>query len=297
MIHYTECPVCNNNSISYSFTAKDNTVSDETFAIWKCAHCSLLFTQDIPAEENIGKYYNSHNYISHSDTKEGFINQAYHTVRSIALTGKKNLIEKKTGIAAGNILDIGCGTGAFLDKMKKGGWQVTGLEPDEGARQKAASLYNIQTRPSAELFNLQPGSFDAITLWHVLEHVHRLHEYIDQIKKLLTSQGLIFIALPNHTSVDAENYKENWAAFDVPRHLYHFSPYSMNVLMNKHGMRIKEMKPMWFDSFYVSMLSEKYRNGENNYFNAGVTAISSNVNALMNKEKSSSVIYIIGKIS
>ncbi|MEJ7626961.1 MAG: class I SAM-dependent methyltransferase [Ferruginibacter sp.] len=297
MIHYNECPVCKNLSINYSFTAKDNTVSYELFEVWKCAQCSLLFTQDIPAEDEIGKYYNSLNYISHSDTKEGFVNQAYHTVRSVALTGKKKLIEKSTGIAAGNILDVGCGTGAFLNTMKKGGWQVTGVEPDEGARQKADSLYSIKPLPSSELFNLNKASFNAITLWHVLEHVHRLHDYIHQIKTLLTARGQLFIALPNHTSTDAMNYKENWAAFDVPRHLYHFSPYSMNILMNLHGLQIKEMKPMWFDSFYVSMLSEKYKNGENNYFNAGISAVASNVNAFINKEKSSSVIYIIEKIS
>lgn len=295
MIHYLQCPVCKNTAIHYSFSAKDNTVSKETFEVWECDHCNVLFTQDVPPEDEIGGYYASRDYVSHSDIQEGFVNQLYHQVRSITLAEKKSLVEKETGIAAGKILDVGCGTGAFLDKMKKRGWQVTGVEPDPGAREKAASLYNIQVKPSGELFNLPAGHFDAITLWHVLEHVHKLHEYIDQLKDLLTEKGKLIIAVPNHTSGDATRYKEDWAAFDVPRHLYHFSPHSMNILMNMHGMQIKKMKPMWFDSFYVSMLSEQYKNGEGNMLSAVISGLTSNAKALFNKEKCSSVIYIIGK--
>lgn len=295
MIHYLQCPVCKNTSVHYSFSAKDNTVSKETFEVWECDYCNVLFTQDVPTEDEIGAYYAAQDYVSHSDTQEGFVNQLYHRVRNITLAEKKSLIEKETGIAAGKILDVGCGTGAFLDKMRKGGWQVTGVEPDPGARDKAVSLYNIHAKSSGELFNLRAGHFDAVTLWHVLEHVHKLHEYIDQLKDLLTEKGRLFIALPNHTSGDAEKYKEHWAAFDVPRHLYHFSPHSMNILMNMHGMQIKKMKPMWFDSFYVSMLSEQYKNGEGNMLNAVISGVTSNAKALFKKEKCSSVIYIIGK--
>jgi 2-polyprenyl-3-methyl-5-hydroxy-6-metoxy-1,4-benzoquinol methylase len=295
MIHYLQCPVCKNTSIHYSFSAKDNTVSKETFEIWKCDSCTALFTQDVPSENEIGAYYSSQDYISHSDTREGLVNQIYHQVRNFTIAEKKRLVEKETGVAAGKILDVGCGTGAFLDKMKKGGWQVTGVEPDQGAREKAASLYNIQPKSPAELFSLPAGHFDAITLWHVLEHVHNLHEYIDQLKVLLAQKGRLFIAVPNYTSDDAVNYKEHWAAFDVPRHLYHFSPHSMNVLMNMHGMQIKQMKPMWFDSFYVSMLSEQNKSGKGNILSAVVSGLTSNAKALFNQEKCSSVIYIVGR--
>jgi SAM-dependent methyltransferase len=295
MIHYQQCPVCKSTSIQHAFSAKDNTVSNETFEIWACSQCNVLFTQDVPAESEIGRYYASPDYVSHSDTQEGFVNQVYHRVRNITLAEKKSLVEKETGIATGKILDVGCGTGAFLDKMKIGGWQVTGLEPDAGAREKAASLYNILADPSGELFHLPAQSFDAITMWHVLEHVHQLHEYVEQLKALLTEKGKLFIAVPNYTSADAEKYATHWAAYDVPRHLYHFSPYSMNVLMNMHGMQIKKIKPMWFDSFYVSMLSEKYKNGKGNMVSAILAGLSSNATALFNKQKCSSLIYIIEK--
>jgi 2-polyprenyl-3-methyl-5-hydroxy-6-metoxy-1,4-benzoquinol methylase len=295
MIHYVQCPVCKSTSIHYSFSAKDHTVSQETFEVWTCAQCNVLFTQNAPAEEEIAFYYASADYISHSDTKEGLVNQLYHRVRNITLADKKHLVEKETGVAAGKILDVGCGTGAFLDKMKKGGWQVTGIEPDPAAREKAAALYGIRAASASELFHLPVAHFDAITLWHVLEHVHRLHEYIDQLKNLLAENGKLFVAVPNHNSGDARQYGENWAAYDVPRHLYHFSPHSMNVLMNLHGMQIRKMKPMWFDSFYVSMLSEKNKHDGGSMFNAFLSGIASNAGTLLNKEKSSSVIYIISK--
>lgn len=293
MIHYLQCPVCKSTSIKYSFSAKDNTVSKEAFEIWECSFCTVLFTQDVPSENNIGDYYASPDYVSHSDTQEGFVNKMYHGVKILTLAGKKKLLVNETGLAAGKILDVGSGTGAFLDKMKKGGWQVTGVEPDAGARAKAASLYNIHLRPSVDLFELPEAEYDAITLWHVLEHVHSLHEYVDQLKKLITTKGRIFIAVPNHTSHDANKYKEHWAAFDVPRHLYHFSPLSINVLMEMHGLKVKKIKPMWFDSFYVSMLSEHYKNGKQNLPAALISGMGSNAQALFNNENCSSVIYII----
>ena len=149
--------------------------------------------------------------------------------------------------------------------------------------------------PSAELFNLPAGSFNAITMWHVLEHVHQLHEYVSQLRQLLSEKGKIFIAVPNYTSYDAAHYKEHWAAYDVPRHLYHFSPQSMKALMNAHGLQVIKMKPMWFDSFYVSMLSEQYKNGKGNMISACWNGLVSNSKTLFNTEKCSSVIYIISK--
>ena len=295
MMHYSHCPVCKTGSIAEIFSAKDNTVSHKIFAVWQCNACTARFTQDVPEQDAIGAYYASENYISHSDTKEGFINKLYHAVRRKTLASKMQLIQTETGKQRGNILDVGCGTGAFLHTMQQAGWNSTGLEPDETARAKAGSLYQVNTLPSPEIFNLTPGSFDAITMWHVLEHVHQLHEYVAQLKKLLTEKGKLFIAVPNYTSNDAQVYKENWAAYDVPRHLYHFSPQSMKILMKMHGLQVNKMKPMWFDSFYVSMLSEEYKNGKGNSINAFWNGLISNIKAVFKKEKCSSVIYIISK--
>ena len=256
----------------------------------------MLFTQNVAEQHAIGRYYASENYISHSDTQAGLVNKLYHFIRKKTLHSKKNLIESVTEKTTGNILDIGCGTGAFLNTMKTGGWAITGLEPDETARAKATKLYGIEPQPSNSIFSLQHNSFDAITMWHVLEHVHQLHEYVAQLKNLLTDQGKIFIAVPNYTSYDAQYYGSYWAAYDVPRHLYHFSPTSMKTLVEHHGLRIKKIKPMWFDSFYVSMLSEKYKNGKGNLIIAFIIGLFSNFKALFNRAKCSSLIYIIEKI-
>ena len=297
MIHYKNCPICKSDSIQPAFSAKDFTVTNEIFPIWECGKCTAMFTQDIPSQEQIGKYYQSENYISHSDTQEGFINKLYHRIRKRTLTKKMQLVKIETGLQTGAILDVGCGTGAFLNTMQQSGWKITGLEPDEGARKTAKSLYNIQPLPSPQIFEFPQSTFDAITAWHVMEHVHQLHEYVDQLKKIISSKGKIFIAVPNYTSQDASHYSTYWAAYDVPRHLYHFSPKSMAVLMEMHGMKVEKIKPMWFDSFYVSMLSEQYKNGKGNIISAFFVGLMSNFKTVFNKEKCSSVIYVIRKVN
>lgn len=295
MIHYTSCPICNSSAIQPQLSAKDHTVSQKEFAIWHCNNCTAGFTQDVPGQDTIGAYYASENYISHSDTKKGIINSLYHTVRKRTLQSKRKLVENETGLPKGTILDIGCGTGAFLDTMKQAGWSITGLEPDDTARQKANELYHIQPQEPGKLFELTAGTYNAITMWHVLEHVHQLHEYIAQVEKLLATNGRAFIAVPNYTSADAATYKTNWAAYDVPRHLYHFSPASMENLLSQHGLKLKTVKPMWFDSFYVSMLSEQYQNGKGNIVKAFFNGFMSNLKALGDTRKCSSVIYVIGR--
>jgi 2-polyprenyl-3-methyl-5-hydroxy-6-metoxy-1,4-benzoquinol methylase len=295
MIHYTSCPVCKSEKIQERLSAKDHTVSQKEFSIWLCNDCTAGFTQDVPGQDDIAAYYASENYISHSDTKKGIINSLYHLVRNRTLISKRNLVKKGAGMSKGAILDIGCGTGAFLNTMKQAGWVINGLEPDAAARVKAAELYNIDPEESGKLFEMQPASFHAITMWHVLEHVHELHAYIKQIGSLLTPTGKLFIAVPNYTSLDAAIYKTHWAAYDVPRHLYHFSPKSMEHLLAQHGLKIAAVKPMWFDSFYVSMLSEQYKNGKGNILKAMINGFRSNMKAWGDTKKCSSVIYVAGR--
>lgn len=293
MIVYSACPCCNAQNMIKVLSAKDHTVSGGVFEIWQCNTCTARFTQGIPDKNEIEKYYKSEDYISHSDTKKGLINSMYHFVRKRTLRGKRKLVEKYTRLSAGKILDIGAGTGAFLHIMEQAGWEATGLEPDETARENAQQLYGLSLQPPEELFNPGSKTFDAITLWHVLEHVHDLHAYMGQLKKILKPTGSLFIAVPNYTCYDAKVYNQFWAAYDVPRHLYHFSPASITQLLLQHGLQLKEIKPMWYDSFYVSMLSEKYKTGKNNLLHAAWNGYVSNWKALLNKEKCSSLIYII----
>jgi 2-polyprenyl-3-methyl-5-hydroxy-6-metoxy-1,4-benzoquinol methylase len=292
MIVYDSCPNCGDNHIFLTLSAKDYTVSGETFEIWECKNCTLRFTQNVPQKEDIGKYYQSENYISHSDTSTGMINSLYHKIRKRTLIQKKKLVETATGKTAGKILDVGCGTGAFLNVMQKAKWICTGIEPDQQARQKALELYGLKPREPENFYSLPAHSYDAITLWHVLEHVHELHPYMEQLKKLLAPGGRLFIAVPNYTSLDARIYKECWAAYDVPRHLYHFSPGAMKNLLDFHTIRLDAIKPMWYDSVYVSMLSQQYRTGKSNTVKAIINGCFSNLNAVVHKPECSSLIYI-----
>ena len=296
VIRHDECPACKSHTIQPVFWVKDNTVSGETFSIWQCKDCTLRFTQDVPKAEQIGKYYQSSDYISHSDTSEGMVNKLYHSVRNITLKQKRKLVQTATGLSKGMLLDIGAGTGAFANTMKQSGWTITALEPDETARENAQKNYGLQLQLSDDLFMQQPESFDAITMWHVLEHVHQLDRYLDTLHRVLKRSGVLVIAVPNYTSYDADYYKEDWAAYDVPRHLYHFSPSSMKTLLAQHGFAVTSLKPMPYDAFYVSMLSEKYKNGKDNYANAVFTGLQSNLKASGKPDKSSSVIYIAKKV-
>ena len=301
IVHYTHCPGCDSSSVKFVLDTKDYSISGRSFSIWECANCTLRFTQDVPDSASIGPYYKSENYISHTNTSMGFVNRLYQIVRKKTLRQKRRLICKTTGKQRGTLLDVGSGTGAFVNEMKQNGWEVTGLEPDEDARRVAKESFHCELKSTDVLFSLPENAFDVITLWHVLEHVHDLKNYLHQFKKLLKPDGRLVIAVPNYTSFDASVYRQYWAAYDVPRHLYHFSPLSMKLLVHKNGMRIIEYKPMWFDSFYVSFLSSKYKNsgqdrqGKTNWLAASWNGFVSNLQALFDKGKCSSVIYIISK--
>lgn len=298
VIHYTACPACGSSHINHVLDAKDYTVTQQLFQIWECSRCTIRFTQDVPTEEEIGRYYQSDDYISHSDTSKGLVNSLYHKVRERSLNNKRQLIDQYVTARPNDtlrLLDVGCGTGAFLNHMRQYKWSVEGIEPSADARNRAAKLYNLLVYSPEKFFDSSLHHFDAITLWHVLEHVHLLHEYLERLKELLLPNGTLFIAVPNYTSYDAKAYGNYWAAYDVPRHLYHFSPASMRLLLDGHGLQLKAVKPMWFDSFYVSMLSSKYKTGKQSVITGGITGAFSNINALLNKEHCSSLIYVIGK--
>ncbi|MCO6498250.1 MAG: class I SAM-dependent methyltransferase [Chitinophagaceae bacterium] len=295
MIHYTKCPLCGNEQFAQRYEIKDFSISGETFPVCACDRCGLLFTQDVPAEDESAKYYQAEQYISHSDTAKGIVNQLYHTVRKQTLKDKQKLIERISGKQKGNLLDIGSGTGGFLHTMQSAGWNVTGIEPDEIARKNARTLHQLETFDSGHLQSLENKSFDVITMWHVLEHVHQLDYQMKELHRLLKDNGVIFIAVPNHTSYDAEHYGTFWAAWDVPRHLYHFSPGSMNFLAEKYHFTITDKKLMMYDSFYVSLLSEKYKSGKSNFLKAFYTGAVSNRRAKKNPDRCSSLIYVLRK--
>jgi len=294
-ITYTTCPVCDSASIKFYDHIKDFSVSGEAFDIMECKICTLRFTQGVPSAEAMAPYYKSEDYISHTDSKKGLINRTYHWVRNYTIKSKRKLIEKTSKKSAGALLDIGAGTGTFVSEMQAAGWQVLGMEPDDTARKIALEKYQITLQHPTFLFELEDKRFDVITLWHVLEHIHKLQDYIQVFHRTLKDDGYLIVAVPNYTSNDAEHYKEHWAAYDVPRHLYHFSPKSMQKLMYLNGFEVISVKPMWFDSFYVSLLSEKFTKGKDDLISGFVRGMASNMQTLKNIQNCSSIIYIIKK--
>lgn len=290
------CPVCGGKQIRKFLEVQDYSISKEVFNVDECTSCGLKFTNPRPSENSIGKYYQSEEYVSHSDTKKGLINRLYHLVRNYTLKGKLNLVQiYSTGK---RLLDVGCGTGYFLKFAKDNGYRVTGMEPDSTARQLAEK--NLNQEIYSSIFSIeQSEQIDVVTMWHVLEHVHQLPETLIKLKGLLKSKGILIIAVPNPESYDAEQYKQYWAAYDVPRHLYHFNQQSMNVLFQKFGFKMIEIVPMYFDSFYVSMMSEKYSSKHNkiNYLKAFISGLKSNIWAKNNNKNYSSLIYIAEKES
>ncbi len=294
MTTLVNCPVCGNGSFEPFIKCKDYTVSQEVFQIVSCKSCGFKFTNPRPSNEKLGDYYKSEEYISHSNTSKGLISKLYKIVRNYTLKGKLNLVSKHS--QKGNLLDYGCGTGMFLSVAKSSTWNVFGIEPDSGAREYAIKQNGLTVYPdlgTAHKF-WENTQFNCITLWHVLEHVTELNDTLTWFNTKLNKNGTLIIAVPNYKSYDAEVYREHWAAYDVPRHLYHFEQKTMVDLVQKAGFKHIESLPMKFDSFYVSMLSEKYRSGKINYFSAFLTGLKSNLKAKQAADYSS-VIYVFKK--
>jgi len=295
---FSPCPICNKEDVGFLIHSKDYSLTQDDFQIVQCAHCNLKYTDPFPNKEEIGPYYNFPAYISHTDDKTGLINKLYHKVRSHTLSQKTNWVQSLFTGYKGQLLEVGAGTGAFANAMTKKGWTVTALEPDAASRERALANYQINIAPIENLYTLSENKFDVITLWHVLEHVHYLNDYIFTFYKLLKPNGRLIIAVPNYTSYDAQFYKKYWAAYDVPRHLYHFSPTAMEYLSKKYKMYIVAMRPMWFDSFYVSLLSERYKKtGLMGMLRAVFIGCISNIIALRNNRRASSIVYEIKKIA
>ena len=283
------CPVCNNSNFSNHIESKDFSVSKESFIIVSCDECNFHFTSPRPSDENLGKYYISDHYISHNNTNRTFFEKVYQLVRKFATNRKFSLIS--SFFSSGRILDVGCGTGDFLNKCKSKNWETKGIEPSKIARDQAINNYNLDVEESTDLSQLE-GQFDIITMWHVLEHVPNLNETLVQFKQLLSKKGKIIIAVPNLESYDAKYYKEYWAAYDLPIHLYHFSKKSICTLFEKHGFSLRKTKGMKFDSFYVSMLSEEHISGKKNFIKSIFIGIISNLYGLFGKNGFSSCIYV-----
>ena len=269
-------------------TVKDYSVSQETFDLYHDEELDMLITYPQPSLENLGKYYESVDYISHTDSKRSLFEKCYHFIKSVALKNKLNLVNSLQP-AKGSVLDIGAGTGDFLSVVKENGWNTIGVEPSEKAKAIAQKKGVSFVEQTSELEN---NSFDVITMWHVLEHVPNLDNQIKELKRLLKPNGSLIIAVPNFKSFDAKQYGNFWAAYDVPIHFWHFSKTAIKKLFAKEDMELVKVLPMKFDSFYVSLLSEKYKTGKMNFVKAFFIGLQSNWKAKKNFEYSSHI-YVL----
>jgi len=285
------CPICKNNEYKNVITCKDYTVSKENFNIVECKKCGLWQTFPYPEKDRISGYYESKEYISHSDTKQTFFEKIYHLVRKYTVLQKVNLINQN--VPCGTILDFGCGTGYFLKSAEKQGFEAYGVEPSPIARGVALSK-KLNVFPSlSDIFALNK-KFDVITLWHVLEHLYNPDEFINQSEKLLKDKSFLILALPNRNSYDARYYKEYWAGYDAPRHLFHFTKKDI-IRLIKNKFNLLTIQPMYFDSFYVSILSEKYKDNSYPFLRGMYRGFISNISAIKTNEYSS-LIYVLQKI-
>jgi len=267
---------------------KDFSVSGEEFELLLDTELNMLRTH--PEPRDLENYYNSEAYISHTDSSKTLVEKLYQYIKRRNLRKKVRLINKYT-TSDKTLLDIGAGTGSFLESAKYNGWETFGIEPNKMARDLAINK-SLDLKANIDL--LEKKGFQVITLWHVLEHLPNLDLQINKIVSLLNEDGALILAVPNFLSYDAKYYREYWAAYDVPRHLSHFSQLSIKKLFTQNGMRIVETRPMIFDSFYVSLLSEKYKHGKGNFLKAFLVGLKSNISAWRTKEYSS-LLYILKK--
>lgn len=263
MIQIEKCPICDGGKIKHFLQSKNFRINNTPFSIEKCESCGFRFTNPLPNEDEIGEYYNTENYISHTETKKGLVNFLFHLVRKRTLNQKFKLINKYS--QQKTLLDFGAGSGVFLNYVKERGWKVKGVEPDDNARQIAINRSSIEMTTPKEVDQINDESFDTITLWHVLEHLYNLKEDIRQFRRILSKDGTLFIAVPNCSSYDAKKYKEFWSAYDLPIHLYHFTPSDIKQLFENEGFKVVDMLPMKFDAFWISLESEKYKSGNSGF--------------------------------
>lgn len=288
------CLVCQGEKFETLVESRDFCVSQEDFHVAKCSACGFAYTVNAPNHEEIGKYYEHADYVSHTDTKEGLFFKIYHGVRDYMLGRKRSHITKHVQLKKS--LDIGAGTGYFVNHLRENGVEAIGFEPDQGARQQAKNNFGLDLKPSLEEILESNEKFDAISMWHVLEHVHDLKAYFKHFQDLLKPGGVLAIAVPNYTSLDGRYYKKYWAAYDLPKHLWHFSPNSLRKLGSANGFTHAKSYAMPFDPFYIALLSEGHKkSGFFGKIRGAFIGKMSFIKGFFNSESSSSVVYIFKK--
>ena len=283
------CPYCQSDSSDLHLKLKDYFLTQEDFEIYRCPHCGLLFTWPRPNDSELGRYYKSDDYLSHNESKKGIIPFIYNRVKRVNIKNKFNIAT--TAAKGKRMLDFGCGVGDFIFYAKQNGYEVAATDVSDNARNAAAKKLGATLPSPHQVFEMPDNSFDIITMWHVLEHIGDLKTQIFHLDRLLAQDGRLVIALPDYLSYDAQHYQEMWAAYDVPRHLNHFDKNSLQNLFSTTQLKLVDTKPLKWDSYYISMMSEKYRGASLSFVRGLVQGFKSNRAARKSGEYSS-MVYI-----
>jgi len=289
------CLACGAADSAELYHAKDHLVSGKEFTVRKCNACGMGRTVDPPSESEAGAYYVSEEYISHTDRKQSASDYLYHLARSFMLGRKKRLVSMVTGRSSGVLVDIGSGTGYFPAYMQKRGWQATGVEISEAARKYSADRFGLKAISPAEVKDLPSATADCITLWHVLEHLYNPDEWLMEISRVLKGDGKCIIALPNFSSTDASWFGSRWAALDVPRHLWHFTPESLRLFAERNGFECEKMYQLPLDLFYISILSYRNQGSSMALIKGLLTGSILAARSCFRKGRSSSLVYVLAK--
>ncbi|MDZ7738875.1 MAG: class I SAM-dependent methyltransferase [Bacteroidales bacterium] len=292
---HNKCPLCGSGEIDLLHECTDFLVSGERFPVNRCKSCSFVFTNNYPPEDKVSEYYSSDEYISHSDTGKGLVNKIYHAARKIMLARKYRMLKNISGLDNASVLDIGSGTGYFPMFLRKKGWECQGIEISDQARQYAGINNNISLFSPDDIGSFADSSMDIITMWHTLEHFYHPDDYLISSQRILRENGLLLIAVPNHLSYDAIRYGSLWAAWDVPRHLWHFNPDTIRIMAGKHGFTLEAIRRLPLDAFYVSALSEKHKQSSLPFLRGLIAGLISWIHSMLKIRKTSSLVYVFRK--
>ena len=286
------CPWCESDKAQINLWLKDEFLTKEDFHICECLSCGLQYTMPRPSKEKIGAYYKSEEYYSHQENKKGFIPQLYEAVKKVNLKHKLKIANKDLHV--GKLLDIGCGVGDFIHEAEKQGWDCLGVEPSDDAKAIARKRIKANIINSEALEEIPDGTFDVITMWHVLEHVDDLKWQVEQLRRLIKPNGRVVIAVPNYKSYDGQFYKELWAAYDVPRHLNHFSKQTITKIFKTKGLELNKTEKLVWDAYYISYMSEQYKHHKFPLVQGAFRGLLSNCKARRSGEWSS-MVYVFEK--
>ena len=261
---------------------KDHFLTGESFEIKKVSE-GVLTTLPKTNTNDLRHYYNSKSYHSHTSSKS-LMSKLYDLSSKFMVFRKIKFVSrflkgKKT------LLDFGCGRGEILLSAKKRGFEVYGVEFMPSA-QKELITKNIKVYNRLESVS---NPVNAITFWHSLEHINDVNQVLMLCRKCLKDKGILVVAVPNYDSFDAKHYKNFWAAYDVPRHRFHFNKKGLLKTVQKYGFKHLSTKPMFLDSVYVSILSEKYKGTKMYYLFGFFVGFVSNLFALFSKQYSSNI--------